>query len=55
MSKGDLLMAIRSKLLAEDAENLNDTEIERCLSNCVSGRKMVRMAKELRDEGFLKL
>ena len=46
---------IRGKLLAENAINLEDKTLERILSVCVAGHRLVPLAKKLRDRGDLKL
>lgn len=40
---------VLSKLRAENARDLSDDEIERCLSGCVAPNKMKAWAKEFRD------
>jgi hypothetical protein len=49
-----LLPAIVGRMLAEDIRDLSDSEIERTLSPCVAGRRLVSIAKRLRDSGALR-
>lgn len=44
---------IRSRLLAEGARNTSDAELERCLLPCVLGKRLLIVAKYLREEGEL--
>lgn len=44
---------IKSKLAVEEAANLTDLEIQRCLGDCVCGHWLVPMAKKYRDAGEL--
>lgn len=46
---------IKSKLIVEDAINLSDKEIQRCLGDCVCGHWLVPMAKKYREDGLLVL
>jgi hypothetical protein len=41
--------AIRARMAAEGAKDWSDAEIERCLAGCVSGQKLIRLAKEMRQ------
>ncbi len=38
-----------ARLIAEDAKDLSDFELYRCLSGCVSGVKLIMFAKENRE------
>lgn len=46
------LPAIIGHMLAEDAMDFSDNEIVRTLSPCVAGKKLVEIAKVLRDKGI---
>jgi hypothetical protein len=48
------LPAIVGRMLAENIKDLSDGEIERTLSPCVGGRKLVQAAKRLRDSGTMR-
>lgn len=43
--------AIRGRLAAERARNDSDAELDRCLSPCVGGNRLVPAAQLLRDAG----
>jgi hypothetical protein len=45
------LPSIIGRMLAENAKDFSDGEIERTLSQCVLGNKLVGIAKKLRDSG----
>lgn len=44
--------AIISKMLAENAANISDGEIDRCLSDCVAAW-LPKVAKQYRDAGYI--
>lgn len=46
--------SIICKLSAEKATSLNDSELNRCLSRCVAGPKLIKLAKKYRESGLLK-
>jgi hypothetical protein len=48
------LPAIIGRMLAEDAKDFSDSEIDRTLSPCVCGNKLVIAAKRLRDTGAIR-
>ncbi len=41
---------INARLRAENALNLSDSEIERCLRDCVMGHKLIPIAKGNKDK-----
>lgn len=45
--------AILGRMIVEGARSLSDAEIERTLSPCVCGPRLVEAAKRLRDRGRL--
>lgn len=49
------LPQIKGKLLAENVSLLTDDELDRILSPCVAGNRLVPMAIMLRDAGLLTL
>jgi hypothetical protein len=51
--KHELAAAIVGRMTVEHAADLSDAEIERTLAACVGGSRLIRLAKELRDEGLL--
>lgn len=53
MNDRDLLDAIVGALAAEEAADLSDGELERCLGGCVAGHRLVPFAKQARDWGRL--
>ena len=53
MNTNDRAVAIVGRLNAEMARDLSDAELERCLLPCVMGRKLVPLAKQMRDAGEL--
>lgn len=42
---------IAARMFNENAQDMSDEEIERTLVGCVSGNKLITLAKELRDSG----
>ncbi len=42
--------AATGRLVAEGCADLRDAELERCLADCVSGRKLIEIARFIRDE-----
>lgn len=46
-------LAIIGKLAAENADDVSDAELDRCLAECVSGRKLILIAQAMRDRGIL--
>lgn len=51
--KADYKDAIMGRMANEGAKDFSDTEIERTLSRCVAGGKLIELAKVLREEGAL--
>jgi hypothetical protein len=45
---------IVAKLHNEDAADLSDAEIGRCLANCVGGKRLIQVALACRDAGLLR-
>ncbi len=41
--------AITGRMAAEDARDWSDAELERCLSGCVAGPRLVALARIVRD------
>lgn len=48
-----VLEPIIGRMRAEGAHDVSDDEIERTLRDCVSGRKLIAIARRLRDAGLL--
>jgi len=45
--------AIVGKLAAEGAVDMGDAELDRCLGECVGGRKLLEIARAMRDLGLV--
>jgi DNA repair protein RadC len=50
-----MLDKIIAKLRNEGAEALSNSELQRCLGNCIGAFKLIPLAKEYRDNGLLTL
>ncbi|WP_443190946.1 hypothetical protein [Pseudomonas indica] len=53
--KPRLRAAALGKMRSDEAQDLSDAEIERCLGNCTAGMWLVRLVKELRASGEITL
>ncbi|WP_165907808.1 hypothetical protein [Hydrogenispora ethanolica] len=49
------LEAIKCRLIAENAKDLSDNELYRCLSGCVGAHMLIPLAIKYRDDGYLNL
>ncbi len=45
-----IIEKINARLRAENALNLSNSEIERCLRDCVMGHELIPIAKENKDK-----